>query len=216
MAKKQSKFSIPLNMTEKEVLDIIDRVAKKLANKFKFGYHETADMEQEARYEALKGIARYDGVRPLENYLWTHVHNRLFNFKRDNYFRPYCPCLKCDDCFVGECKKYDNQTECFIFTRWINQNIAKLNIIHPLEFSCVDDDNENKMSNSIVATDYLINDELKKVLDQHIPLEHRHNYLKLISGCRLQTKYKEPLLQIIREIIDEHYDDLSNDLSEDN
>ena len=86
---------IPINHTEAEVVAIIDRVAAKIARKFKFGYHDIDDMKQQARLFALECLPRYDLTRPLENFVWTHVHNRLFNYKRDNYERPSCPCKTC-------------------------------------------------------------------------------------------------------------------------
>ncbi len=203
---KNQPISLPSNISETEVVDIIDRIAKRLANKFKFGYHETKDMEQEARSLAWEGLSGYDGIRPLENYLWAHVHNRLFNFKRDNYIRPYCPCMKCKSRILNDkCNKYEDRSECESFLRWVSNNNAKLNIIHPLEYSCVDDNNEDKMSNCTVAEDYLIDNELKQVLDKHIPIEFRHYYLRLIYGYKVRTKYKIPLLKIIREIIDKYH-----------
>ncbi len=200
-------------MTEEEVVEIIDRVAKRLANKFKFSYHETKDMEQEARLLALEGLEKYDQIRPLENYLWTHVHNRLFNFKRDNYIRPYRPCMKCEfgsfnteSVEYEECSKYNEHEECKSFKRWLKQNNAKLNIAHPLEYSCVDGD-ENGLSYNILAEDDLISNELKVILDKYIPIEYRHHYLRLIHGYRVVAKYKKPLLEIIQDIIDNHYKD---------
>lgn len=36
----------------------------------------------------LEAMPRYDSSRPLENFLYTHISNRLKNLKRDKYFRP--------------------------------------------------------------------------------------------------------------------------------
>jgi DNA-directed RNA polymerase specialized sigma24 family protein len=73
---------------ESEFLDIVDRIANKLSRKFLFGYHTVDDMRQQCYLEALKGLENYDHSRPLENFLWIHIRNRLFNYKRDNYTRP--------------------------------------------------------------------------------------------------------------------------------
>jgi len=45
------------------------------------------DIEQEAFIIGMDALERYDGVRPLENFLSVHIKNRLKNFKRDNYYR---------------------------------------------------------------------------------------------------------------------------------
>ena len=60
---------IPKGMDETEVIAIIDRIANRLAAKFKFGYHELEDMKQQARLFAWEGMENYDGVRPLDNFL---------------------------------------------------------------------------------------------------------------------------------------------------
>ena len=82
-------------MTEEEVLETIEKIANKLCYKFKFGYHGVEDMKQQATLFALEGLDSYDEKRPLENFLWTHVRNRLFNYKRDNFERPDKPCFSC-------------------------------------------------------------------------------------------------------------------------
>lgn len=70
-----------------EQFQIIQAVAKKIAPRYVFGSYEKEDIEQEAIIMGLDGLKRYDGIRPLENFLYTHINNRLKNFKRDNYFR---------------------------------------------------------------------------------------------------------------------------------
>ena len=73
--------------------DIIERVSSRLAQKFRFGYHTIDDMKQQAALFAWEGIYdSWDDSRPLENFLWIHVRNRLYNFKRNNYGRPEKPC----------------------------------------------------------------------------------------------------------------------------
>ena len=93
MKKKTKTKKTALNQVdENEFLKIVDIISKKLAYKFKFGYHEYDDMKQQISIFALEGLKNYDHKRPLENFLWTHVRNRLFNYKRDNYQRPDKPC----------------------------------------------------------------------------------------------------------------------------
>ena len=76
--KPEKKYN---NVSEEELLSTIDIISKKLAYKFRFGYHEIEDMKQQISIFALEGMANYDHNRPLENFLWTHVRNRLFNTK---------------------------------------------------------------------------------------------------------------------------------------
>jgi DNA-directed RNA polymerase specialized sigma24 family protein len=78
-------MKIPKGMTEKEVLEIINKVASRYAHKFRFGYFEADDIRQEAVIIAMEALERYEEGRPLENFLAVHVKNRLNNFKRDKY-----------------------------------------------------------------------------------------------------------------------------------
>lgn len=70
-----------------EEFETIVRIAKRLAPRYTFGSYERSDIEQEAIIIGLDGMSRYDKTRPLENFLFTHINNRLKNFKRDNFFR---------------------------------------------------------------------------------------------------------------------------------
>jgi DNA-directed RNA polymerase specialized sigma24 family protein len=68
-------------------LKTIQKIAERLANKYVFGYLDQDDIIQEAVIFGLEAYDRWDGERPLENFISVHISNRLKNFKRDNYFR---------------------------------------------------------------------------------------------------------------------------------
>ena len=68
-------------MTEQEVLAVIEKIANRYCHKFKFGYFTAEDIKQEAFIIAVDALDRYDERRPLENFLSSHVKNRLINFK---------------------------------------------------------------------------------------------------------------------------------------
>ena len=76
-------------VSESEFVQVWEKISKKLGYKFKFGYHSHEDMKQQAAIFALEGLKNYDYKRPLENFLWTHVRNRLFNFKRNNFSKNF-------------------------------------------------------------------------------------------------------------------------------
>ena len=80
---------IPQGYTEKQVLEIIDRVVSILASKFRFGYLSIEDMKQEGTIIAIESLERFEAERgfTLDNFLYTVVHNGLFNFKRKHYAR---------------------------------------------------------------------------------------------------------------------------------
>lgn len=75
-------------MTQDQVILVIQKVAKRLSNKYTFPNFDEDDIEQEAFIIGMEAMERYDSSRPLENFLAVHIKNRLKNFKRDNYYRP--------------------------------------------------------------------------------------------------------------------------------
>lgn len=199
-------------LPENEIVDVINNVANRLASRFKFGYHELEDMKQQARLFAWEAMSNYDGVRPLENFLWTHVRNRLFNFKRDKYERPGKPCLACDhyiyDNIGGDtCSKYSVKDECSMYNHWCKRNQRKKNIMNPVDITCIDDEHENNMK--LLGDEPMINyKEMLEIIDRELPLSLRPLFLRLKFGNKL-TKIQKIKVQIaVQDILIAHgYDE---------
>jgi hypothetical protein len=193
--KKISKTKPKISDTE--FLEVLEKITKKLAHKFKFGYHNVDDMKQQAAIFALEGLKNYDHTRPLENFLWTHVRNRLFNFKRNNYQRPDKPCLTCplyDPNYKvsnNQCSKFLEKNDCDLYGSWSKRNDAKKNIAKP---SCVED--LSSICHSGVLQD---NQEMIKFLDQNIQTEYRDTYLKLKHNQKIN---KSDLIKLKKHISD--------------
>ncbi len=66
---------------------MIQELAKLLAPKYVFGYYTKEDIEEEAIIIGYDGFKRWDKNRPLRNFLYVHISNRLKTLKRDKYFR---------------------------------------------------------------------------------------------------------------------------------
>jgi hypothetical protein len=189
--KKKNKYPFK-KIKEEDFLQVINIIAKKLAYKFKFGYHDIEDMKQQITIFALEGLKNYDYKRPLENFLWTHVRNRLFNYKRDNYQRPDKPCLTCPlydpklkESFSG-CKKFNNKNDCDLYNSWTNRNFSKKNLMHLTTIDEVknyanvfSDNNEDPLFDNIS------NNEILKILDNKLTDEYRIIYLKLKNGSKV-------------------------------
>ena len=77
---------VPENMTQDQAIETIQRVVDRTAPKYAFYGYTAADMKQEAFIICMDALPRYDGERPLENFLAVHLSNRLKNFVRDNHF----------------------------------------------------------------------------------------------------------------------------------
>lgn len=84
-SKKEKKSQ--MSYTDQEILTIITEVATKLAPKYVFGYFSVEDIRQEAIMMGYEALPRYDTSRPLHNFLYVHISNRLKTFKRDNFYR---------------------------------------------------------------------------------------------------------------------------------
>ncbi len=192
-----------------EVLETIDRVCKRLSHKFKFGYHSPEDMKQEATIIALEKLHKWDGVRPLENFLYRCVYNGLFNFKRDNYQRPDKPCLTCPLYQVGvgsECAKYDDKMECEPYSKWFNKNSNKKNIIQPIDITNIRDEQEENMRADDEG-DTAENKELWALIDKHLDITLRADYIKMRNGVKIPKNKRTKVEQAILEIVKERYDE---------
>jgi hypothetical protein len=79
-------MNIPDNMTQEQVLDTIELVCTRISPKYTFYGYGPEDIKQEAFIICAEALNRYDGIRPLENFLSINLSNRLKTFVRDNFF----------------------------------------------------------------------------------------------------------------------------------
>lgn len=199
MTKKKTVPKKKKTVDESELLKVIDIITKKLAYKFKFGYHDIEDMKQQISIFALEGLKNYDHKRPLENFLWTHVHNRLFNYKRDNYQRPNKPCYSCPlfDKKLASCTKYANKNDCDLYSNWSERNSNKKNL---MQWTTIED--TRHYNNMTISNENLIeNIELVKLLEANLTGEYRNIYLKLKGGNKVSKQDKDKLHKKVREIL---------------
>ena len=79
-------MEIPKGMTEQQVVDQITKVCNRISPRYTFYGYTVDDIKQEAFIICMEALSRYDGIRPLENFLSVNLSNRLKNFVRDNHF----------------------------------------------------------------------------------------------------------------------------------
>jgi DNA-directed RNA polymerase specialized sigma24 family protein len=79
-------MNTPKDMTDEQVVDTITLVCNRIAPKYTFYGYTIDDIKQEAFIICIEALNRYDGIRPLENFLSVNLSNRLKTFMRDNYF----------------------------------------------------------------------------------------------------------------------------------
>ena len=79
-------MNIPEGMEEEDVLNIIETICNRISPKYTFYGYTVDDIKQESFIICVEALNRYDGIRPLENFLSVNLSNRLKTFMRDNYF----------------------------------------------------------------------------------------------------------------------------------
>lgn len=157
----------------KETLEKIQKIARALAPKYVFDCYDREDIEQEAILMGIDALSRYDKNRPLENFLYTHISNRLKNFKRDNYYRANPN---------GEPER-------------IQQN--KKNILDAGTL------NEGTVFFEQNLDDIIDNKEVIERINQKLPASYRKDYLRLCANAHVPTKRKQELYSLIKEIVNE-------------
>lgn len=200
MSKKKKNQIIPNNtVSEEDFLKTLDIITKKLVYKFKFGYHDIDDMKQQAAIFALEGLDKYDHSRPLENFLWTHVRNRLFNYKRDHYQRPDKPCLSCPlyrpNNEESDCAQFKDKSNCNAYKVWFKRNNSKKNIMKP---GYIESNDPEQCSNFV---NQISNQEIIDYLEDNLPTKYREIYLKLKHGVKISKNDKTKLQNYIRNNI---------------
>jgi DNA-directed RNA polymerase specialized sigma24 family protein len=174
------KFNLLDGMEDGVVLEKIESVINKIAYKYVFGSYTLEDIKQEARILALDGLKRYDGKRPLENFLYIHLKNRLFNFKRDNYIR----LTTCKYCTDKTCSRCERRTK---------NNLAKQNLAYSIEFNHSKTDTSYDLSEMELA-------ECKDLIDRTMPLEYRADYIRMINGVPVNKERKQIITKFITEL----------------
>ena len=203
-------MNIPKGMTADEVTAIISKIAKRLAPKFKFGYYEVNDIEQEAFILGIEGLKDYDEVRPLENFLWVHIRNRLKNLKRNEFERHDKPCLRCRvDAYdkIQGCSQYEDPMACKPYKKWHCRNQTKKNLMAPIGFDNVRDEQEERMKIYHQVDDIIANRELQDIIDDKLPIYLRADYLRLLSDVHISKPRRVKVQEAIREILTELDDD---------
>lgn len=199
-------MKLPKPLTEEEFLKILNQVTKKLILKFRFPGYTKEDLYQECFIMALDGIKNWDKQRPLSNFLYIHLKNRLCNFKRKYYIRIEKPCEQCPfNAFVfpDKCKKYKDLMKCHLYYRWYQRNITRRNLAHFLEYSQVIYNNKHTEKNmeyedNLDVIDYK---EIFHLLDRELPVNLRKLYLIVKNGGKISKKNEQKLRLSIRDIL---------------
>lgn len=195
-------MKIPKGMTEEQLIEIVDRIIKRLSNSFSFGYHSPQDIAQECWLLVIDGLERYDGKRPLENFLYIHIRNRLKNLKRDKYSRNDIPCKGCEfyrpkETLDDKCANFERRMDCKEFATWKTRNHLKRELCSS-NFNVDTYDNVDAQTEITQETEIK---ELRALIDKHLDINLRADYLKMLAGVTIPKAKKEIIENEIRTII---------------
>jgi RNA polymerase sigma factor (sigma-70 family) len=185
---------LPPGITEEYFFKVADRVCKIVSATYKFGYHDSDDMYQQAMEEAIKGMRKYDPSRPLENFLFVHVRHRMNNYLRDHFQRSENPCAKCTH----------PETErdlCPRFLAWEKLNGAKKNIMQPNNIYNISDEGEPSMSSGDTVTAEANFNELNVKIDRQLNPALRADYKRILSGCAVPKARRLEVQKAVAEIL---------------
>ena len=185
----------PHNLTEQEVLAAMDKAIALLATTFMFGYYDSDDIRQEAYIFGLEALPRYDPSRPLENFLYTHIKNRLINFKRDKYHRTDPPCKIC-----AEHGKHPDGSTCQKYLAWKRRNASKQNLMRPQDIQTADDTDRSMKVNQSVVEDANIA-ECLELIDKNLDVELRSTYIRMKYGESVPKSKRLKVENAIKEIL---------------
>lgn len=165
-------MNLPEGLDEQYVTEVITKISKRLAPKYVFSGYEVEDIEQEAFLIGVLGLEKYDPSRPLENFMYTHINNRLKTFKRDNYYRMD---------YGSSAQKIQDR---------------KKNLIEPVPLDAIY--TVGAVDNTMDAAHL---NEIMDLIDRKLPSHLRRDYLKLQSNSSLPKGRKAYIIEVIEAII---------------
>lgn len=188
----------PEGMSEEEVLATINRSVEMLCHSFVFGCYDIDDIRQEAWAFALEAMPRYDPTRPLGNFVYRHIRNRLLNLKRNKHRRNDPPCMLCHR---GHQHEHPDGEVCVAYRRWKRRNDTKANLARPGGFEGVADEKETNMRLPCRVGETAECNELLAAIDEKLPPDLRADYLRLRAKEPVPTARRTKVEAAIREIL---------------
>lgn len=171
----------PSGYTEKQVISTIDNIVNMVAPSFKFGYFGIDDIKQEATLCALKALPKYDARRPLENFMYRHIKNRLLNLMRDKYRRNDPPCKTCHKSLEGSTSHKDKKY-CKKYLSWQARNVDKQRIMSPRDMSMLSDVHEKNTKFYDDGYNNVEIAELLTIINRELDVELRATFLQMKAG----------------------------------
>ena len=182
---------VPEGYTQSQVIDLINKILDGLVSKFKFGVYDASDIRQEGFIEAMSLLTKFDGKRPLENFLRATLPNKLKNLRRNKSYVTHVSCSAHNE-FTKNCEACESRQ---------NTQLQKRKLLNPIDLDSVNPDGES----NFIASDDLNSLELKESLERInklLPMDMRVDYLKMKEGLYVNRERRLEIEKKVWEIID--------------
>lgn len=166
---------INIQISEEEFYQIVSKIAKRLAPKYTFGYVDSDDIFQECFLLAREAMVKFDGKRPLENYLNTCLRNRLSNLKRNNFSRI--------DSVIQKIQE------------------DKRALMEPLDISLISQEDESSLIFTEDVLQNIRNAEIIEAITPHIGSGYKRLYKRFIQTGKVVREKRHAFIEHIRELI---------------
>lgn len=191
-------------MTEDQVLAAIEEAVRVLAPQFKIPGYAVEDVAQEARIMGMECLCRYDPqhdangrpTRPLVNFLFGHIRRRLHNLRRDKFKRSDAPCRQCHS---GE--PHEPTRACDIYRSWLERNTRRAQLA--IAYSFDQPEVAERAQPGTDQQDEATLRDMRRLIDEHLPLELRRDFLMLVEGRRIDTRRRQMVVDAVKEILGE-------------
>lgn len=97
------------------------------------------------------------------------------------------------------CTKYSNKNDCELYYNWSNRNTIKKNLMHLTTIDEIKD-----YANIFNEEDNMVNNELIKIVEEHLVGDDRITYLKVKSGTKVSKADMIKLTEKLQQIISDH------------
>lgn len=191
-------------MAENQFCSTAQSVAAALKNKFHIPNLDTEDLSQYIILYCYEVKDRYNPERgTLYSFLYKRSLNKLKNLVRDKVQRYEPPCRCCNVAAYLRDREIP-RAECQTFRDWRLRNQAKANVNSPVGIDEIDPRGENNTYYTVDFEKSILQEEILKLIDTHLPVQHRRDFTLFMDGVKLPVKRENILLNAIRNVAEKN------------
>lgn len=193
-------------MDNEKIIEAVEKFSSYLASVYKFGFYEIDDLKQEAMVRAFQAMnnGTYDESKDLDQYLFMTVKNHFKNIHRKYRQQNKPPCLTCplyDPGFkssLNQCVEYADKNDCEPFNSFNNKYKNRLSLLQPSDIATISEDDKNQLVIEYNLLEDLSQTELFDYVDKNISPEIRGDFLRMLSGVKINS---ENTKRVQREVV---------------